>query len=228
MTCPTLLRSSNDQAEARARALARSVDPVVDGLLATVLDGLANCEDFSGTVREEFVEVVTVVLRFTADRVDAGRESWKQDIAYLFPPSPGDAPFGEEFLQKDVYRWLGNSALRPYTRLEERDVAAGRADVSVTRSHRFVIEVKRELSNASRESLHVAYGGQAAAYSTGGPRISLKMVLDPTNHTDGVASLANSVWVDEVLAGGETCHVVMVVVRGNRPTPRQTKTGVAK
>lgn len=171
---------------------------------------------------------VTVVLRFTADRVDAGRESWKQDIAYLFPPSPGDAPFGEEFLQKDVYRWLGNSALRPYTRLEEKDVAAGRADVSVTRSHRFVIEEKRELSNASRESLHVAYGGQAAAYSTGGPRISLEMVLDPTNHTDGVASLANSVWVDEVLAGGETRHVVMVVVRGNRPTPRQTKTGVAK
>lgn len=29
--------------------------------------------------------------------------------------------------------------MRPYTRPEERDVAAGRADVSVTRSHRFVV-----------------------------------------------------------------------------------------
>lgn len=223
---PAVIAFFNDAAEARARTLARSADPVVDGLLGTVLGGLANCEDFKDTVREEFLEVVTAVLRFTSDRVDAGRESWKQDIAYLFPPAPGDPPFGEDFLQKDVYRWLANSPLRPYTRLEERDVAAGRADVSVTRSHRFVIEVKRELSDASREALHSAYGGQAAAYSAGGPRISLEMVLDLTDHSDGVPSLKKSVWVDEVVAGGEIRYVVTVVVRGNRPTPRQTKTGV--
>lgn len=223
---PAVVAFFNDEAEARVRALARSADPVVDGLLATVLVGLQNCLDFKGTVREEFVEVVTAVLRFTSDRADAGRESWKQDIAYLFPPAPGDPPFGEESLQKDVYRWLGNSPLRAYTRLEERDVAAGRADISVTRLHRFVIEVKRELSNASPQALHLAYGGQAAAYSAGGPRISLEMVLDLTDHSDGVPSLTSSVWVDEVLAGGETRQVVTVVVRGNRPTPRQTRTGV--
>lgn len=222
---PEVVAFFNDEAEERARALARSADPVVDGLLGTVVDGLVNCEDFNGTVREEFIEVMTGVLRFTADRVDAGRESWRKDIAYLFPPEKGDPPFGEDLLQKDVYKWLGNSPMRPYTRLEERDVAAGRADVSVTRSHRFVIEVKRELSDASRAALHAAYGGQAAAYSAGGPRVSLELVLDLTDHSDGVPSLANSVWVDEVLAGGETRHVVTVVVRGNRPTPRQTTTG---
>ncbi|MFJ9317921.1 hypothetical protein ACIRN4_27285 [Pimelobacter simplex] len=222
---PEVVAFFNDEAEERARALARSADPVIDNLLGTVVEGLASCEDFNGTVREEFIEVVTAVLRFAADRVDAGRESWKKDIAYLFPPEKGDPPFGEEFLQKDAYKWLGNSPLRPHTRLEERDVAAGRADLSVTRSHRFVIEVKRELSDASREALHAAYGGQAAAYSAGGPRISLEMVLDLTDHSDGVPSLANSVWVDEVVAGGESRHVVTVVVRGNRPTPRQTKTG---
>jgi hypothetical protein len=225
---PDVVAFFNDQAGSRARALARAADPVVDGLLATVLDGLENCEDFQGTVREEFVEVVTAILRFTADRVDAGRESWNQDIAYLFPPAAGAPPFGEEVLQKDVYRWLSNSSLRPYTRLEERDVAAGRADVTITRSHRFVIEIKRELADASRQAIHAAYGGQAAAYSTGGPRISLEMVLDLTDHSEGVVSLAQSVWVDEVLTGGEFRHVVVVVVRGNRPTPRQTKTGVAK
>lgn len=127
-----------------------------------------------------------------------------------------------------MYKWLGNSPLRPYTRLEERDVAAGRADLSVTRSHRLVIEVKRELSDASRPALHAAYGGQAAAYSAGGPRISLELVLDLTDHSDGVPSLANSVWVDEVIAGGEIRHVVTVVVRGNRPTPRETRTGTTR
>jgi hypothetical protein len=222
---PEVVAFFNHEAEERARALARSADPVIDGLLGTVANGLVNCEDFNGTVREEFVEVVTAVLRFAADRVDAGRESWRKDITYLFPPEKGDPQFGEDFLQKDVYKWLGNSPMRPYTRLEERDVAAGRADVSVTRSHRLVIEVKRELSDASRAALHAAYGGQAAAYSAGGPRISLVLVLDLTDHSDGVPSLANSVWVDEVLTGGETRHVVTVVVRGNRPTPRQTTTG---
>lgn len=222
---PDAVAWMNNEADSRARALARSTDPVVDGLLAAVMTGLDNCGDLQGTVREEFVELMTAVLRFAADRVDASRESWKQDIAYLFPPAPGSGHFGEECLQKDLYRWLCNSSLRPATRLEERDVGAGRADVSVTRSHRFVIEVKRELHDASREALNVAYGGQAAAYSASGPRVSLTMVLDLTDHSAGVPSLANSVWVDEVLAGGGIRHVVTTVIHGNRPTPRQTRTG---
>lgn len=86
--------------------------------------------------------------------------------------------------------------------------------------------MKRELSHASPRAFHLAYGGQAAAYSAGGPRIPLEMVLDLTDHSDGVPSLTNSVWVDEVPAGGETRHVVTVVIRGNRPTPCQTRTGV--
>lgn len=221
---PEVVAWMNDAAKSRARTRARSADPVVDRLLASVLGGLASCEDFQGTVREEFVELVTATLRFAADRVDAGRESWKQDIAYLFPPADGAPPFGEEFLQKDMYKWLCNSPLRPYTRLEERDVAAGRADISVTRLHRFVIEVKRELSDASQEALHAAYGGQAAAYSAGGPRVSMELVLDLTDHVEGVPSLASSVWVDEILAGDEIRHVVTVVIRGNRAIPRRTKT----
>jgi len=40
--------------------------------------------------------------------------------------------------------------------------------------------------------------------------------------------LANSVWVDEVIAGGEIRHVVTVVVRGNRPAPRETRTGTTR
>lgn len=224
---PKAIAWMNGLAESRARAVMRASDPVVDELLASVLEDLARCEDMVDTVREEFVELVTTVLRFTADRADASRESWKQDIAYLFPPAPGNRPFTEDHLQKAVYTWLCNSGLRPFARLEERDVAAGRADVSVTRQHRFVIEVKRELRDASRDALHAAYGGQAAAYTAAGPRVSLAMVLDLTDHSHGVPSLKSSVWVDEVVAGGEVRHVVTVVVRGNRPIPRDTVTGTA-
>lgn len=223
---PDVVSWMNRQAEARARAVARSADPVVDELLALVLEGLADCQDLTGTVREEFVELAAAVLRFAADRADASRESWSQDIAYLFPPSASEGQFTEDYLQKDVYTWLCNSGLRPFARLEERDIAAGRADVTLTRRHRFVIEVKRELSDASREALLAAYGGQAAAYTLAGPRVSLALVLDLTDHSRGVPSLRSSVWVDEVDAGGETRHVVTIVVRGNRPTPRQTRTGV--
>ena len=111
---PEAVAWMNDGAEARARALARSADPVVDELLGTVLDGLAECEDLVATVRDEFLELVTTVLRFAADRADASRESWKQDIAYLFPPPGGEGQFTEDFLQKDVYKWMCNSGLRPF------------------------------------------------------------------------------------------------------------------
>ena len=178
--------------------------------------------DLVGTAREEFVEVVTEVLRFATDRADAGRESWGADIAYLFPPPPDKGPFTEVFLQKDVYSWLCSSGLRPYTRMEERDVAAGRADVTVTRQHRFVIELKRELSDVSREALLAAYGGQAAGYTVTGPQVSLVMVLDLTDHGRGVPAVEDSVFVDRVpIPGSGSRGVVTVVIRGNRPTPRQ-------
>ena len=71
-----------------------------------------------------------------------------------------------------------------------------------------------------------AYGAQAAAYSVAGPRLSFEMILDLTDHTHGTPSLKESLWVQEVpIAGGEPRHVVTVVIRGNRPTPREMKTG---
>jgi hypothetical protein len=168
---------------------------------------------------------VNEVLRFAADRADIGRESGSKDVAYLFPPADGNA-FTEDYLQRDIYSWLCSSGLRRFTRMEERDVAAGRADVTVTQDHRFTIEVKRELRNASREALMAAYGAQAAAYSVAGPRLSFEMILDLTDHTHGTPSLKESLWVQEVpIAGGEPRHVVTVVIRGNRPTPREMKTG---
>lgn len=221
---PAVVDRMNKMAEERARARARRSDPIVDRLLEAVLGTLENCEDLTGTVREEFVELLTEILRFAADRADIGRGGGGPDILYLFPPEEGKKAFTEVFLQRDVNSWLKSSSLRRFTRMEEPDVAAGRADVTVTQEHRFTIEVKRELRDASRDAILAAYGGQAAAYTVVGPRVSFAMILDLTDHAHGVPSLKESVWVDEVpISGGDARHVVAVVVRGNRPTPRQTK-----
>ena len=109
--------------------------------------------------------------------------------------------------------------------MEQHDVAAGRADITVTQNHKFTIEVKRELTDVSPAALLKAYGGQAAAYSVTGPAVSLEMVLDLTNQVHGTPSLEESVWVQEVaISGGQPRHVVTHVVHGNRVTPRMMKT----
>ncbi|MGK2854054.1 MAG: hypothetical protein ACSLE3_08135 [Microbacteriaceae bacterium] len=54
--------------------------------------------------------------------------------------------------------WLKASSLRRFVELEQRDVAAGRADVSVTQTHKFTIEVKRDLVDVSPAALLMAYG----------------------------------------------------------------------
>ncbi|BCW05662.1 hypothetical protein [Arthrobacter sp. NtRootA1] len=224
---PTALALLNKKAEARARALSRESDPIVDDLISKVVAELATCEDFVRieTVREEFLDILTNLLRFAADRVDASRESWKDEIRYLFPPSDGK-PFTEDFLQKDAYSWLSSSSLRPHIRMEERDIASGRADITIAQEHRFVVEVKRELKDSSRQSVASNYGGQAAAYSAAGPRLSIALILDLTDHAQGVPSLRESVWVDAVaIPNAAPRHVVTIVVRGNRQVPRHTKSG---
>ncbi|MDQ1250795.1 MAG: hypothetical protein QG597_5175, partial [Actinomycetota bacterium] len=218
---PQMMAQLNSAAEERRRARARSGDSVVDDLLGRVVDKLEGLDDFRATAREEFVALLTEVLRFAADRADIGRQSGGPVVDYLFPAAAGES-FTEAFLQLDVYSWLCSSGFRPHVRMEERDVAAGRADVTVQRvEHRLVIEVKREQTNASHISLVDSYGPQTVGYAVVGPALSISLVLDLTDHSHGVPSLKDSVWVDAVpIEGGSPRHVVTVVIRGNRPTPR--------
>jgi hypothetical protein len=220
---PDLVRRLNDGARTRARTKARESDPIVDQLLERVMEGLDNCPGLTGTARDEFIELLTYVLRFAADRANIGRMNGGPDVYYLFEPVDGKA-FTEDYLQRDVANWLRTSPLRRFVEMEQHDVAAGRADVTVTQTHKFTIEVKRDLTDVSPAALLKAYGGQAAAYSVTGPAVSLEMVLDLTDQSHGTPSLAESVWVQEVpIAGGRPRHVVTVVIHGNRLTPREMK-----
>lgn len=220
---PDLVQALNCGARTRARIKARETDPEVDQLLERVMAGLDTCAGLTGTAREEFLELLTYVLKFAADRANIGRMNGGPDVHYLFQPDDGH-PFTENYLQRDVATWLKASPLRRFVEMEQHDVAAGRADVTVTQTHKFTIEVKRELVDVSPAALLKAYGGQAAAYSVTGPAVSLEMVLDLTDQSRGTPSLEESVWLQDVpIAGGRSRHVVTIVIHGNRVTPREMK-----
>lgn len=221
---PNFLRALNEGAKTRARQKARESDPIVDQLLERILASLKECPGLGGTALEEFTEMLTSILKFAADRANIGRMNGGPIVNYLFAPEDGKA-FTESFLQIDVANWLKATPLRRFVEMEQHDVAAGRADITVTQNHKFTIEVKRELTDVSPAALLKAYGGQAAAYSVTGPAVSLEMVLDLTNQVHGTPSLEESVWVQEVaISGGQPRHVVTLVVHGNRVTPRMMKT----
>lgn len=222
-SAPNLLRVLNDGARARARLKARESDPIVDQLLERIMASLKECPGLGGTALAEFTEVLTYVLRFTADRANIGRMNGGLIVDYLFEPKDGKH-FTENYLQRDLANWLKATPLRPCVEMEQHDVAAGRADITVTQTHKFTIEVKRDLSDVSPAALLKAYGGQAAAYSVTGPAVSLEMVLDLTNQAHGTPSLEESVWVQEVpISGGKARQVVTLVIHGNRVTPREMK-----
>jgi hypothetical protein len=223
-SAPNLLRTLNEGAKTRARLKARESDPIVDQLLERVMVSLKECPGLGGTALDEFTEMLTCILKFAADRANIGRMNGGPIVHYLFEPENGK-PFTESFLQIDVATWLKATPLRRFVEMEQHDVAAGRADITVAQNHKFTIEVKRELTNVSPAALLKAYGGQAAAYSVTGPAVSLEMVLDLTDQVHGTPSLEESVWVQEVpISGGQPRHVVTLVIHGNRVTPRDMKT----
>ena len=196
-SAPNLLRALNNGAKTRAQLKARVSDPVVDQLIERVMSALRECRDLRGTALVEFTEMLTFILKFAADRADIGRMNGGPDVAYLFKPDDGKA-FTENFLQRDVANWLKATPLRRFVRMEQHDVAAGRADITVAQTHTFTIEVKRDLTDVSPAALLKAYGGQAAAYSVSGPGVSVEMVLDLTDQSHGTPSLKESVWVQAV------------------------------
>lgn len=222
-TYPDLVKLLNDGSRTRAFAKSRDSDPLIDSLLGRVMECLVSCPGLDGRARDEFSELMTYLLKFAADRANIGRMNGGPEVKYLFKPATGK-PYTEDFLQRDIATWLKASPLRRFVEMEQHDVAAGRADITVDQTYKFTIEVKRELKDASPATLLKSYGGQAAAYSVTGPSVSLEIVLDLTDQSKGTPTLDESVWVQKVpINGGEPRDVVTIVIHGNRLTPRDMK-----
>jgi hypothetical protein len=106
--------------------------------------------------------------------------------------------------------------------VERSDIALGRADVIVTfGTIRYLTEIKRELTDATRQSIEEHYLYQAAEYGNTNVPFGQLLVLDLTPHPDGTARLDESVWLARHRPAGTTKDrmVVVGVVAGNRSTP---------
>lgn len=108
------------------------------------------------------------------------------------------------------------------------DVAGGRADIAIVRSgFRIVIEVKRELEDASREAIR-QYLGQVATYELTGPRIGFLIVLDLESQRGWPLTLEDNCWVEAVQTARDSAPRMVCVWRipGGRQPPSKVTTPV--
>jgi hypothetical protein len=186
-------------------------------LLRQIRDGLLHNPAFSTASGAAFMQLVTSTLRFLRLAAD-------HRAPYTRPFPKGKAPL-EAALQEHYFWYLGATGLGDSTFMEVPNISTGRVDVLVVGEggKRFVTEVKRELSDASFPAIADAYFGQAADYHVNSDPLGQLLVLDLTDHSEGVPAVANSISVETRDVGGSLRSIVIYVVRGNRPEPSATK-----
>lgn len=111
--------------------------------------------------------------------------------------------------------------------IELHDVAGGRADDYVTfdEAQRFIVEIKREKADASRQSIETAYLTQTFEYQRTNVPLGMLLVLDQTSHKHGLPHLKDTIWVvhRDPPGNGTRRSAVVGVVAGNRPVPSAMK-----
>ncbi|VVJ19610.1 Uncharacterised protein [Amycolatopsis camponoti] len=206
-------------------ARSRTAHPILDRLLEALLQQLAQSPDFVGDVRDTFGLLLEQTLLFLLSRADLTTKTWgmhKKDNDYRRVLKGGDTRPLEADLQQDFHQWLQTGPLSGLVAVERIDIALGRADVIVTfGTIRYLIEIKREFTDSTPESLEDKYLHQAAEYSNTNVPFGQLLVLDLTPHPDGAPRLDESVWLARHRPPGATKDrmVVVGVVAGNRLTP---------
>jgi len=190
-------------------------DAALVGLEEELLAELANNPYFTGTVAQDFWRLTRLTVRFIKHTLD-GRE------AYLRPfGKRGDAPH-EKVLQNHFASWL-QCLLGDRVQIEVSNVATGRCDVLVTMGGgvTFTWEIKRELDNASRDSLENSYLGQALEYQGAHVPLGGLLVLDLTAHGQVTAHISDQLWITHrTPPGSKVLRTALgAVVIGNRPPP---------
>ncbi|GAB3690432.1 hypothetical protein [Saccharopolyspora tripterygii] len=203
----------------------RTAHPVLDPLLETLLEQLADSPEFTGDVRATFGLLLEQTLRFLLSRADLTSATWGwKDADYRRALRERDRRPRESDLQRDYHQWLVTGQLGGLVSVEATDVAMGRADVTTTfGSVRYVTEVKRELRDSSRSGIEAAHLAQAAEYGCANVPFGQLLVLDLTAHGRGSARVDELVWLARHPAprGGADRFVIVGVVTGNRSTPHE-------
>ncbi|HJW56941.1 MAG TPA: hypothetical protein VJ577_16870 [Burkholderiaceae bacterium] len=195
-------------------------------ILNNLLSSLDGHPHFVGKAREDTVLLVFFLIKFLSHCLDVGSRMADRTFAFLFE-QPGQ-PL-EQALQHALYTCLRLQVFGfpQHTVVNELpDVGTGRADVAVVfPTWRNVIEVKRELADASRAGLR-AYLGQAASYLLTGPKIGFLVVLDLCSQKDWALTLEDNCWVETVQTDRDSVARKVLVFRipGCRKPPSSVKT----
>lgn len=194
----------------------QKLDPVIVTIVEQTIAQLANCADFAGLVKENIQPIIVAVIRFLAFCLNAQEGGDHSHTAYLFDPGAS-----EGHLQQHLTEWFYGACGFTNLIIEAQHIGAGRIDLMlVFDGFRFVIELKREMDDGSREGLS-AYLRQEAAYQATDIAVGMLVVLDLTagplpDH------MRDNVWVDIVpskTSNGTDRYVIVVRVPGNRASP---------
>ncbi|WP_284876681.1 hypothetical protein [Brevundimonas sp. MEB006b] len=190
-------------------------------------DALRGHPDYTGTVRSDVRVLIKNMIRFLAHCLDVTPTAADGFFDFLFALKD-EVPLERE-LQKSLWHSLCLSAdgvPQHQIHRETPDIGAGRADISVTRPDwRCIIEIKRELVDASREGIR-KYLGQAASYLLTGPKLGFLVVLDLCSQKDWSLTVEDNCWVEQVQGAADSAPRAIIVWRipGGRPAPSSVRT----
>jgi hypothetical protein len=192
-----------------------SVPPMVRLVEETIFKELAEHPDFAGRLAEDVGVVVRAAIRYVAYRLGNPTDFMKVGFS--------EETVVEQHLADDVELFLGASPLsRGTVAIEARRIGGGRADLVVGfATHRVIIELKRELNDATVDTLETHYADQAASYQATDYPFGIVMVLDLTaDQTASLAHLRDLVWTSNLTVTGSSDRLlVWCVIPGRRVTP---------
>ncbi len=185
----------------------------------TALEGHADLEGSAG-LRAFIGQVIYFTTSFVCQCIDGATAS-NPLTKYLFERDPDALP--REGRLQDHYAAVMGAGMSQ-AGIEVRGIGGGRADVVFSRGgDRLVVEVKRELKDATPEALFSAYGGQAEEYQNTSARVGILLVLDLTDPSGKSLHLGESVAFRAIRRNGESADrlVLLFRVSGRRVAPSQ-------
>lgn len=166
-----------------------------------------------------FDTVLLWLVRFIFNRLELTKGD-DPTGAYLFERNDGSLPHEDE-LQQDFFRWVATYAAA--SDLEPTNIASGRADIRLRSGpERLVVEVKREETDCSFDTLFKSYAAQTTDYQNVSIRLGVLLVLDlATPNREGTPHLTSLFEMRQVRRAGEAQSRLILIARipGRRKRP---------
>lgn len=231
-TAPAIITAAPIDASQQASILAEVVgsavtiamhraSPKITTCLHTARETFNRLADYRDAPQAQqlYDALILQIMRFLQSRLDDSSLA-DPTVAYLFETNPDKLP-REKVLQQDMIRFLTTSG---FGQVHELDgVGGGRSDIVVIHyGIRIVIELKRELDDASWHNLLSDYGQQTVTYQNTNVRLGALLVLDLTDR-GGLTPHMDTLWhcsIDDLVGDGAR-GVFVARVPGRRMKPNQ-------